>query len=281
MSLLPCFILGTPNFIGETKKINSIYVRTHRTPGHRPKKNTLIVGREAVIKAMQSGKALERIYLQSNVHGPWVEEVRQMAREALVPVLQVPVEKINRLNVFNHEGCVAQIARIQYQDLQQILSFTIEQGQVPLLVMLDGITDIRNIGAITRSAVCFGAHALIIPERGVGALTEDAVLTSAGALDLIPVCRVQNLSDAVELLHLNGVRVFASEMTAEKNIYQLPLDEPCCLILGSEEKGVQASLMKQSDSAFHIPMPGEFESLNVSVAAGIMLHQVAYQRRVK
>jgi 23S rRNA (guanosine2251-2'-O)-methyltransferase len=254
-------------------------VRTHRTPGHRPKKNTLIVGRDAVLKAMQEGKALERIYLQSNVHGPWTEQIRQLAKEAMVPVLQVPVEKINRLNVFNHEGCVAQIARIQYQDLQQILSFTIEQGQVPMLVMLDGITDIRNIGAISRSAVCFGAHALIIPERGVGALTEDAVLTSAGALDLIPVCRVRHLSEAIELLHLNGVQVFASEMTAEKNIYQLPLHEPCCLILGSEEKGIQGSLMKQADAAFHIPMPGAFESLNVSVAAGIMLHQVAYQRR--
>jgi 23S rRNA (guanosine2251-2'-O)-methyltransferase len=250
-------------------------MRTFRSPQHRPKKNTLIVGREAVSNALEEGKALDRIYLQSNVHGPWVDQLRLMAKERMVPILKVPIEKINRLNVFNHEGCVAQIARIQYQDLQQVISFVVEQGKTPLMVMLDGITDIRNIGAIARSAVCFGADAIIIPERGVGALTEDAVLTSAGALDQIAVCRMGNLSEAIECLHLNGIQVFASEMTATQSIGQLPVHEPCCFILGSEEKGVQSLLMKQADAAFHIPMPGNFESLNVSVAAGIMLFQTA------
>ncbi len=253
-------------------------MRTFRSPLHRPKKSTLIVGRDSVLKALEEGKALDRIYLQSQVHGLWVDELRKLAKERLVPVLNVPVEKINRLNVFNHEGCVAQIARVQYQDLQQVISWVVEQGKAPLMVMLDGITDIRNIGAIARSAVCFGADAIIIPERGVGALTEDAVLTSAGALDQIAVCRMENLSVAIECLHLNGIRVFASEMTANNTIDQLPLDEPSCFILGSEEKGVQSSLMKQADSAFYIPMPGNFESLNVSVAAGIMFFQAATLR---
>ena len=149
----------------------------------RPKKNTLVIGREAVIKALQEGKQLERIYLQSTVHGPLVEEIKKLAAEYLVPINKVPVEKLNNFNVSNHEGCIAQISKIQYQDLQQVISFVVDKGEVPLFLILDGITDIRNIGGIARSAFCFGVNAIIIPDKGVGALNEDAILTSAGALE--------------------------------------------------------------------------------------------------
>ena len=167
---------------------------------------------------------------------------------------------------------------MQYQDLQEVISFIVEKGEVPLLLILDGITDIRNIGGIARTAYCMGVNAIIIPDKGVGALNEDAVLTSAGALEKIIVCRVNSLMKAVDELHLNGIKVLASEMTAEKNVYDINLKEPICIIMGSEEKGIYPALLKQSDEKFKIPMPGDFESLNVSVATGMILYEVMKQR---
>ncbi|MEI8052276.1 MAG: 23S rRNA (guanosine(2251)-2'-O)-methyltransferase RlmB [Bacteroidota bacterium] len=253
-------------------------MKNFRHQHQRPKKNTLIIGREAVIKAMQEGKQLDRIYLQSNVHGPVIDEIRTLAAAGLVPINKVPVEKLNSYNVSNHEGCIAQISKIQYQDLQQIISFIVDNGEVPLFIVLDGVTDIRNIGAIARSAFCFGVNAIIIPEKGVGSLNEDAILTSAGALEKIAVCRVGSLMKAVDDLHLNGIKVFASEMTAEKNIGAIDLTEPCAIIMGGEEHGVYPALMKICDDRFSIPMSGEFDSLNVSVATGIILYEVSRQR---
>ena len=253
-------------------------IKTFRHQHQRPKKNTLIIGREAVIKAMNEGKQLERIYLQSTVHGPVIDELKKLAAEKLVPINKVPVEKLNNFNVSNHEGCIAQISKIQYQDLQQIISFTVDKGETPLFLILDGITDIRNIGGIARSAFTFGVNAIIIPDKGVGALNEDALLTSAGALEQIPVCRVNSLMKAVDELHLNGIKVFASDMKATKNIYDCDLTEPCAIIMGGEEHGVYPALMKICDEQIKIPMPGDFESLNVSVAAGIILYEVARQR---
>lgn len=233
-----------------------------------------------MIKALEEQKQLERIYVQSNVNGPLIDTIRTLAAQSLVPINKVPVEKLNSFNVSNHEGCIAQIAKIQYQDLQQVISFVVEQGEVPLFIILDGVTDIRNIGAIARSAFCFGAHAIIIPDKGVGTLNEDAILTSAGALEQIAVCRVGSLMKAVDELHLNGIKVFASEMTAEKNIGSIDFSEPSAIVMGGEEKGVYPALMKICDDVFRIPMTGSFESLNVSVATGIILYEVVRQRKV-
>jgi len=253
-------------------------MKNFRHQHQRPKKNTLVIGREAVIKAMKEGKQLERIYLQSTVHGPVIDEIRKLAAEYLVPINKVPVEKLNNFNVSNHEGCVAQISKIQYQDLQQIISFIVDKGEVPLFLILDGITDIRNIGGIARSAYSFGVNAIIIPDKGVGALNEDAILTSAGALEQIPVCRVSSLMKTVDELHLNGIKVFASEMKAGKKTWECNFTEPCAIVMGGEEHGVYPALMKICDDQFQIPMPGDFESLNVSVATGIILYEVMKQR---
>jgi len=243
-------------------------VKNFRHQHHRPKKNTLIIGREAVINALKERKQLERIYLQSNVHGEVIDEIKTLAAQELVPINKVPVEKLNGFNISNHEGCIAQIAKIQYQDLQQIISFVVENGETPLFIIFDGVTDIRHIIAIARSAYSFGVHAIIIPDKGVGALNEDAILTSAGALEKIAVCRVGSLMKAVDELHLNGIKVFASEMTAETKITTLDFTEPCAKIMGGEENGIYPALMKICDEKFAIPMPGDFESLNVSVATG-------------
>ncbi|MEJ7830995.1 MAG: 23S rRNA (guanosine(2251)-2'-O)-methyltransferase RlmB, partial [Segetibacter sp.] len=231
----------------------------------RPKKSTLIIGRSKVIEAIKQGKQLERIFLASTIHGEEIDEIKDLAAANEIPINKVPVEKINSFNVTNHQGCVAVISKIQYQNLQETLSFIVEKGEAPLLLILDGITDIRNIGAIARTAYCCGVHAIIIPDKGIGALNEDAIITSAGALEKLSVCRVNSLMKAVDELHLNGIKVFASEMTAEVNIYNLQFSDPCAIVLGSEDKGIFPALMKICDQQFKIPMKGDFESLNVSV----------------
>ena len=257
-------------------KIN--IVRPFKHQQQRPKKSSLVVGRKAIIEALQTGKQLERIYMQTTVHGEVIDEIKTLAEKNLVPINKVPVEKLNNFNVSNHEGCVALISKIQYQDLQDVISFIVDKGEMPLFLILDGITDIRNIGGIARSAFCFGVNAIIIPDKGVGALNEDAITTSAGALEQMAVCRVSSLMKTVDDLHLNGIKVYASEMTAEKNISDINLKEPAAIIMGSEDKGIYPALMKICDAQFKIPMAGDFESLNVSVATGIILYEVMKQR---
>lgn len=227
---------------------------------------------------MNAGEQIERIYLANTVYGKQADEIRKIAEQHQVPVNKVPVEKINGFNIEGHDGCVALKGKIKYQDLQQVISFVVESGEVPLFLMLDGITDIRNIGALARTAYACGVHAIIIPDKGTGALNDDAIATSAGALESISVCRVTSLMKAVDELHLNGIKVFASEMTANKTIYDLDFSEPCAIIMGSEDKGIFPALMKTADEQFNIPMKNNFESLNVSVAAGMILYEVMKQR---
>jgi 23S rRNA (guanosine2251-2'-O)-methyltransferase len=247
---------------------------------HRPKKSSLIIGRNAVLEAIRSGQQLDRIYLDTKAHGTSINEIKGLVIQHNIPINYVPAAKLNSFNTTDHEGCIAQIAKVKYHDLQEIISFVVERGEAPLLLILDGITDIRNIGGIARTAFCSGVHAIIIPDKGVGALNEDAILTSAGALEKIPVCRVNSLMKAVDELHLNGIKVFASEMKAAKNIFDCDFKEPCAIVMGSEEKGIYPALLKICDEKIKIPMKGDFESLNVSVATGMILYEAMRQRGV-
>jgi 23S rRNA (guanosine2251-2'-O)-methyltransferase len=244
----------------------------------RPKKSSLVIGKSAVIEALRTGKALDRIYLSNKLTGEDIHQIKNLAAQNHIPINHVPVEKLNSFNIENHEGCVALISKVQYQDLQEVISWVVEKGETPLFLILDGITDVRNIGGIARTAFCTGVQAIIIPDRGIGALNEDAVLTSAGALEQIPVCRVSSLMKAVDELHLNGITVLASEMTASKNVFDIDFKEPVAIVMGSEEKGIYPALMKVCDEKFKIPMAGNFESLNVSVATGMILYEAMKQR---
>lgn len=252
-------------------------MKNFRSP-QRPKKSALVIGRKPVLEALQSGKQLERIYMQNTVNEKSIADILKKAAELKVPVAKVPVEKLDGFNITAHEGVVALIAKVQYHDLQEVISFVVERGETPLFLILDGITDIRNIGGIARTAFCTGVHALIIPDKGVGMLNEDAILTSAGALEQLPVCRVGSLMKAVDDLHLNGIKVLASEMKASKAVFEIDFKEPVAIIMGSEEKGIYPALMKICDEKFKIPMSGEFESLNVSVATGMILYEAMKQR---
>lgn len=210
--------------------------------------------------------------------GDIIPQIKDEAAKHQIPVNLVPVEKLNGLTTANHQGCIAIAGNITYLDLQDVISHVTEQGQTPLFLILDGITDVRNIGAIARSAVCCGAQAIIIPDKGIAALNEEAMKSSAGALEKIAVCRVNSLLKAIDTLHMNGIKVMSSEMETETTLYNCDLKEPVAVIMGSEDKGVYPALIKASDVLFRIPMTGNFESFNVSVAAGIILYEAMKQR---
>jgi len=241
-------------------------------------KNRLIIGRQPLVEAIAAGKTIDKILLQKNANGEISNQIRTLCKEHQIPMQFVPVEKLNSFTKANHQGVIAFTAIVNYLSLQQIIDFTVGNGETPLFLMLDGVTDVRNIGAIARTALCCGAQAIIIPDKGVGALNEEAMKSSAGALEHINICRVTSLMKAIDELHLNGIKVFASEMTAEKKLYYLDLKEPCCMIMGGEEHGVYPAVMKICDELFHIPMVGKFESLNVSVATGMILYEAMKQR---
>ncbi|HVI45601.1 MAG TPA: 23S rRNA (guanosine(2251)-2'-O)-methyltransferase RlmB [Chitinophaga sp.] len=246
----------------------------------RPKQSSLIIGRQPVMEALNSGKSIERIYMLRTATGDIIPQIRELAAAGNIPINTVPVEKLNGLTQANHQGVVAIAGNVTYLDLQDVISHVTEQGETPLFLILDGITDVRNIGAIARSAVCCGAQAIIIPDKGVAALNEEAMKSSAGALEKIAVCRVNSLLKAIDTLHLNGIKVMTSEMETDVKLYECDLKEPVAVIMGAEDNGVYPALRKASDTLFRIPMAGNFESFNVSVAAGIILYEALKQRTI-
>lgn len=238
----------------------------------------MIVGRNPVMEALTNQVNIDKILLSRQASGDVVDEIRRSARELNIPVQYVPIEKLNGLTNINHQGVLAFKSAVIYKDLQQVIDWTVSKGETPMFLMLDGVTDVRNIGAIARSVLCCGGQAIIIPDKGVGALNEDAIKSSAGALEQIEICRVDSLAKAVDMLHLNGIKVFTSEMDAKHMLFDLTLSEPFCVVMGNEEKGVQKFLTKQADETFSIPMKTKFDSFNVSVAAGIILYEGMKQR---
>ncbi|CAN5117736.1 23S rRNA (guanosine(2251)-2'-O)-methyltransferase RlmB [soil metagenome] len=241
-------------------------------------KKNIVAGRNPVIEALKNKQGIDRILMFKNASGDAIQEIRKLALDLNVPVQYVPVEKLNSLTNVQHQGVIAYKTSIVYQDLQQVIDLVNEKAEIPLFIILDGVTDVRNIGGIARTALCCGVQAIVIPDKGVGALNEDALKASAGALEQINICRVSSLLKAVDTLHLNGIKVFTSEMKAAKKLYEIDLTIPCCIIMGSEDKGVQPYMSKAADEKFAIPIKGEFDSFNVSVATGIILYEALKQR---
>lgn len=239
-----------------------------------------IIGRQPVIKALRDGAKLERIFLQKNIGGEGIDEIKSLAQKFQIPINAVPIEKLHGMTRANHQGVIAVNSIIEYYELQDSINNVVERGEVPLFVMLDGITDVRNIGAIARTALCCGAQIMIIPDKGVGAINEEAMKSSAGALQRLLVCRVNSLLKAVDTLHLNDIKVFTSEMKADVNVFDVDFKQPACIVMGSEDKGIQPFITKAADLPFTIPMQGKFDSFNVGIAAGIILFEASKQRMV-
>ena len=241
--------------------------------------NNLIFGRHPVIDAIKSGKTIDKVLLQQDVAGAFAKEVRQLCKKKFIPIQMVPKERMNRFVRGNHQGVLCWLSLIEYQRLADILPMVYEQSQTPLFLLLDGITDVRNFGAIARSAEVLGVHAIVIPRKKSAQITPDAIKTSAGALMDIPVCREPSIVASIEYLQQSGVQVFASDLQARRAMNEIDFSVPTALVIGAEDRGVSPSILRMVDKTFIIPQVGKTDSLNVSVATGIMLYEVLQQRK--
>lgn len=244
-------------------------------------KEKIIFGIHSVQEALEASQEIDKIYLRRALVSEEVRAIKRLAREQRIPVLEVPVERLNRFTRGAHQGCVAIIAQVSYTPLEMLVPQIFERGEDPLIVLLDGVTDTRNFGAIARSAECAGAHALVIAERGSVSISADAVNASAGALMRIPVCRVASISGAVGYLAECGLQIVVANEKAENTYYTADLTGPLALVMGSEHEGVSPQVARLATLSIAIPQVGEIGSLNVSVAAGILLFESLRQKQTK
>lgn len=241
-------------------------------------KEQLLYGVHALAEALHNGNPIDTIYLKKGLISPEVQSIKQMARTAGVPVKEVPIEKLNRLTRKAHQGCVAIASPIEYANLEQLVPMLYENGEIPFLIVLDELTDTRNFGAIARSAECFGCHGIVITQRNSVSVTADAVNASAGALLRIPVARVASLPRALTFLKESGIGLTAASERGTLSCNKAIFEGPVALIMGNEHHGLRERSLALADQMVNIPMMGHISSLNVSVAAGILLFEITKQR---
>lgn len=239
-----------------------------------------IYGIRPVIEAIEAGKPLDKVYIDESARGELQGQLRKLLKEVEIPFQILPQFRFFKVadRNKNHQGVVALVSLIEFNDIEEIVQRAFENGEMPLVMVLDKVTDVRNFGAIARSAECMGVHALLIPSKGAAAINDDAIKTSAGALLTLPVCRSHNLKDSLEYLKNSGLTIAACTEEGAVDCFAADLNTPLAIIMGNEETGVSNEYIKRSDVAIKIPMTGEIESLNVSVAAGIVLYECARQR---
>ena len=239
----------------------------------------IIYGLRPVIEAIESGAHIEKVLMQNGLGGELAGELKRHLRDGSVPFQYVPAEKLNKLVAGNHQGVVAMIATIEYQSFMDVAERLMEEGRSPFFLLLDHITDVRNMGAIARTAECAGVDALVVPDSGSARLSEDAVKTSSGALLRLPVCRESNLKTVLNLARQYGIQIVAATEKGAEDYRRVDYCQPTMLIMGSEETGISPELLKMSDVRAKLPICGEVKSLNVSVAAGVFMYEALAQRR--
>ncbi|MCC8155385.1 MAG: 23S rRNA (guanosine(2251)-2'-O)-methyltransferase RlmB [Tannerellaceae bacterium] len=242
------------------------------------KENEMIFGIRAVIEAVQAGKEIDKILIKKDIQGELVRELFDVLKGTEIPVQRVPVERLTRHTRKNHQGVIAFISSITYQRLEDIIPFVYEQGKNPFIVLLDGITDVRNFGAIARTCECAGVDAIVIPGKGSVTVNADAVKTSAGALMTLPVCKEKSINQAIRYLKECGVKVFAASEKATENYTNVSYDGPVAIVMGAEDTGVSMDNLRICDEMVKIPVLGTIQSLNVSVASSILMYEVIRQR---
>ena len=241
----------------------------------------MIFGVRPVIEAIKSGKDIDKVLLKKGLGGDLYREVFDLIRDYDIPFQFVPLEKLNRVTRKNHQGVIAFISPVTFYDIENYLPQIFEKGENPFLLVLDEVTDVRNFGAIVRTAECAGVHAVIIPEKGSARISADAVKTSAGALHFVPVCRTKDLKKTLEFLKLSGLKLIAASEKSKDNYTQGDYSGPLTIIMGSEEHGIDQKLLALADEKVSIPICGNIQSLNVSVAAGLLVYEAIRQRTVK
>ena len=243
-------------------------------------KNNMIFGIHPLLEALEASREIDKVMMRRGLRTEESARILALSRERSVPVQFVPEERLGRLTQRQHQGVIAFISEIEYTPLEELVARVYEEGRTPFIVLLDGLTDVRNFGAIARTAECAGVDALVIPERGSVSVTADAVKTSAGALHRIPVCRVSSIAAAVGLLQSSGVRVVAASEKAEERYTETVLQLPLGLVMGAEDHGVSTDVLRMADSITRIPQVGAIGSLNVSVAAGILIYEAVRQEQL-
>lgn len=237
-----------------------------------------IYGLRAIIEAIREGKAIDKLFIKKDLSGELASELFGLMREKRIVAQRVPVERLNRITRKNHQGAIAMLSAVEYHNLGNLITSLYDEGMLPFVVVLDGITDVRNFGAIARTAECCGVNALVIAERGSVSVGGDAVKTSAGALLTLPVCRERNIASAVRFLKESGFNVVAVSEKADFNYTKGDYTGPTALVMGAEDVGISSEVMALCDTKVSIPMFGHIGSLNVSVAAGVMMYEVVRQR---
>jgi 23S rRNA (guanosine2251-2'-O)-methyltransferase len=247
-------------------------------PRRNNSNNQFIFGIRAIIEAITSGKEIETLYVQRGLTGDLYQELKKVVAEYQISAQFVPVEKLDRMTPKNHQGAVAVVSPIIYHKIENIIPEVYEKGEVPLILVLDSVTDVRNMGAIARTAECAGVHAIVVPGKGSAQINADAVKTSAGALYKIPVCRHDNFVQTVKFLQESGLQIVCCTEKTNDYIYKPDYTAPTAIVMGSEDEGIRNELIRTADYLAKIPMFGEIESLNVSVSAGVILYEAIRQR---
>lgn len=240
----------------------------------------LLIGRKPILEALEQGTGIEKIFLLRTGTGEEVNRIKHLAKELNIPISHVPVEKLNNMTKAVHQGVVAYTSLLHYVDLQSAIDSVVDKGETPLFILLDGVTDVRNVGAIARTALCCGAQGLILPTSESASLTEDAIKTSAGALKQILLCRIPSVPQAIDVLRLNGIQVLGTHMKGSVPVYEANLTIPSCIVMGAEDTGISKDVLKRAEQLIHIPMAVKFDSLNVSVAAGMIMYEAIRQRKL-
>lgn len=241
-------------------------------------KSQVVFGIRAVIEAIESGKQVDKVLMKKDLGGELARELLSVTREYNVLVQRVPVERINKVTRKNHQGVIAFMAAVDYYHVDDIVPALYDEGINPLVVVLDGVTDVRNFGAIARTCECAGVNCIVIPERNSVSVNADAVKTSAGALNYLPVCRERNLVKAVQYLRDSGFKVMGASEKTDLNYTKADFTGPVAIVLGAEDTGISTDVLKLCDTLVAIPEFGQINSLNVSVAGGIMIYEVVRQR---
>jgi len=251
-----------------------------QTKQQKKEEDSLIFGMRPIIEAVRAGKEIDKLFVQTGLKSELFSELMGVLKQHNVSFQYVPVEKLNRLTTKNHQGVAGFISAITYHKIQDILPTLFEEGKNPLVLILDRITDVRNFGAIARTAECSGVHAIVIPTHGAAQINADAIKTSTGALHKIPVCREENLKTTIDFLKECGLQIVACTEKATDYYFQMDFTIPTAIIMGSEEDGILNEYIQKSDAKAKIPLMGEIGSLNVSVATGIILYEAVSQRLV-
>ncbi len=241
-------------------------------------KDDFIFGLRPVIEAIEADKTIDKMFLQNGLQGPNIAELKKLLAKHGIRPNYVPVEKLNRFTRKNHQGVVAFISDVPFHKIEDVLPQIFEEGKPPFLLILDRLTDVRNFGAICRTAECVGVDAVIIPEKGASPINSDAIKTSAGAIYNIKICKEKNLAHTVDFLQQSGIQIFASTEKAQKLIYEVDFTQPCAIVMGNEETGISKEVLHHSDEKIKLPIEGKTQSLNVSVACGAVLYEAVRQK---